>query len=77
MLHLNEEGVEVLKLRYENNYRELYWDNYDVVLWNKNPNGFNSIKGLFRKDSWGLAQKISINNNGMWEFPRSYVKHFR
>ena len=77
MLHLNQEGVEVFISRYKNNHRESYWDNYGLVLWDKNPNGFNHIKGLFRKNAWGLAEKFQVNNNGIWVLPKRYVRYFR
>lgn len=77
MLHLNTKGVEVFISLYKNNNRESFWDNYDLVLWDKNPNGFNHIKGLFRKDSWGISNRFQVNNEGVWILPVKYVKHFR
>lgn len=63
--------------RYTSNVQESFWDNYDLVIWNKNNNGFTNIKGLFRNNSWGLMDKISINDQGVWKLSKKYVKYFR
>lgn len=63
--------------RYTSNVQESFWDNYDLVIWNKNNNGFTNIKGLFRNNSWGLMDKISINDQGIWKLSKKYVKYFR
>lgn len=57
--------------------QESFWENYDLVIWNKNNNGFTNIKGLFRNNSWGLMDKISINDQGIWKLSKKYVKYFR
>ena len=54
-----------------------YWENYDLIIWRKDPSGYTNIKGLFRNDSWGTAEKISVNNCGVWELPNKYVKYFK
>lgn len=77
MLNLTLKGVEVFMKRYNTSNQESYWDNYDLVIWKKDTNGFTNIKGLFRKDSWGVSEKISVNNDGMWRLPKKYVKHFK
>lgn len=77
MLYLNEDGVEVFISRYKSNNRESYWDNYDLVLWNKTPNGFSHAKGLFRKNAWGMFERFQVNSRGLWVLPKKYVKHFR
>lgn len=63
--------------RYRSNLQESFWENYDLVIWNKNNNGFTNIKGLFRNNSWGLMDKISINDQGIWKLSKKYVKYFR
>lgn len=77
MLNLTEKGVDVFIKRYRSNLQESFWDNYDLVIWNKNNNGFTNIKGLFRNNSWGLMDKISINDQGIWKLSKKYVKYFR
>jgi len=77
VLNLTLEGVEVFMRRYNTSSQESYWDNYDLVIWKKDKNGFTSIKGLFRKDNWGVSEKISVDQNGMWRLPKKYVRHFK
>jgi len=43
----------------------------------KNAQGFTDVKGLFRNNSWGIAEKFSVGDNGMWKLPVKYVKHFK
>ena len=74
MLKLNEIGVNLLIKRAKD--VTPYWDNYDLVIWKKDPSGFTSIKVLFR-NTWGIAERISVNNEGVWELPKKYVKYFK
>ena len=76
MLYLNQAGVEVLINRFKSKTKDAYWENYDLVLWNKDHNGYTNKKGMF-KNAWGIAEKISDNNNGTWVLPRKYVKYFK
>jgi hypothetical protein len=32
---------------------------------------------VYRNNSWGIANTISINNNGVWTLPIKYVKYFK
>jgi hypothetical protein len=75
MLNLTELGVEVFIKKASNIVP--YWDNYDLVIWKKDINGFTNIKGIFKQDTWGTAERISVNNNGIWKLPTKYVKHFK
>lgn len=43
----------------------------------KDSSAFTSIKGMFKNNSWGKAERISVNNIGVWELPRKYVKYFK
>ena len=74
MLNLNELGVEVFMRRAHN--LNPYWDNYDLMIWKKDSNGFSSIKGIF-KDGWGTAERIVVNGDGIWKLPIKYVKYFK
>lgn len=75
MLKLNESGVNLFIKRAKNIYP--YWDNYDLVIWRPNNSGFTNIKGLFKNNKWGIAERISVNSNGVWELPKKYVKYFK
>lgn len=77
MLHLTLKGVEIFIERSKTKSQESYWDNYDLMIWKKDNGGFSSVKGMFRKDSWGIADRISVNEQGVWKLPAKYVKHFK
>ncbi len=77
MLNLTEKGVEVFIKKYKSDKQESFWDNYDLIIWNKNNSGFTNIKGLFRNNSWGLADKISVSDQGVWKLSKKYVKYFK
>jgi hypothetical protein len=76
LLNLTELGVEVLikKNKYKN--VNAFWDNYSLVVWQKDNSGFTSSKGMFN-GSWGVAEKFSVNNDGVWKVPLKYVKFFK
>ena len=77
MLNLTLKGVEVFMERSKTKSQESFWDNYDLIVWKKDHSGFTSIKGMFRKDSWGVAERVSVNEKGIWKLPKSYVKYFK
>ena len=77
MLHLTLKGVEVFMERSKTKSQESFWDNYDLVVWKKDQSGFTNIRGMFRKDSWGIAERVSVNEKGIWKLPKSYVKYFK
>jgi len=76
MLHLNERGVDVFINKYKSITNDAYWNNYDLIIWKKNNNAFCNIKGIFNK-TWGMADKVSVDNKGMWVLPKQYVKYFK
>ena len=75
MLKLNELGVELFIKRAKD--ISPYWDNYVLIIWRKDPSGFTNIKGLFRNNSWGITEKVSVNSTGVWELPKKYVRYFK
>lgn len=77
MLHLNLRGVDVFIDRSNKKKLDAFWQNYDLVIWHKNNGGFSDIKGMYRKDAWGIAEKISVNEKGIWILPKKYVKYFK
>jgi hypothetical protein len=77
MLYLNPLGVEVFIKKARSNNVDPHWDNYDLIIWKKNSNGYTSKNGMFRKNAWGIADRVSINNQGIWKLPKQYVKHFK
>ena len=47
------------------------------MLWKKNHSGFFNVKGLFRKNSWGIVEKFSMTNDGTWVLPKKYVRYLK
>ena len=77
MLNLTLKGVEVFIKRSKTKSQESYWENYDLLIWKQSAGGFTDVKGMFRKNQWGVAEKISVNENGIWKLPVKYVRHFK
>lgn len=77
MLYLNEIGVDLFIKKFKSMTKEAYWENYDLVIWNKDYSGFTNKKGVFRQNVWGIADRISVNNKGTWVLPKKYVKYFK
>jgi hypothetical protein len=77
VLHLNEKGADLLKMRASTSSLDIFWDNYDLVLWKKNNNGFTDKKGMFRKGTWGIATRLRMTQYGTWVLNKKYVKYFK
>lgn len=77
MLHLNELGAEIFINRAKKKSLDTYWDNYDLIIWKKNHSGFTDLKGMFRNNSWGIAETVKVNDDGIWKLSKKYVRHFR
>lgn len=77
MISLTQKGVDVFISRYKTASQNSYWENYDLVIWKKNINGYTSIKGSFQDNSWGISDRVSVNNQGIWKISSKYVKYFK
>jgi hypothetical protein len=77
MLNLNLQGVEIFIKKSQSEKLNSFWENYDLLIWNKNTNGYTSKNGMFRMNSWGTAERIVVNENGVWKLPIKYVKYFK
>ena len=77
MLNLTLKGVEVFIQRSKTKSQESFWENYDLLIWKQSAGGFTDTKGMFRKNQWGVTERISVNENGIWKLPTKYVRHFR
>lgn len=77
MLNLTLKGVEVFMKRSKTKSQESFWENYDLLIWKQSAGGFTDTKGMFRKNQWGVAERISVNENGIWKLPIKYVRHFK
>lgn len=77
MLHLNLLGVDILIKKSKSSSTDSFWENYDLVIWHKNNGGFSDTQGMYRNNTWGIAERISVNNNGIWILPKKYVKYLK
>jgi hypothetical protein len=77
MLHLYENGVEILRKKLNDKKFESYWNNYSFIVWKKDHGGFSNTKGVFRNDSWGIVDEFSVTSRGTWELPLKYVRYFK
>ena len=77
MLNLTLKGVEVFMKRSKTKNQESFWENYDLLIWKQSAGGFTDTKGMFRKNQWGVTERISVNENGIWKLPTKYVRHFK
>jgi hypothetical protein len=73
MLNLTERGVEIL-IKRSNNF---YWNNYNLIAWEKNSSGYFNLKGIYRNNSWGIANEFPVNSKGIWSIPLKHVRHFK
>ena len=77
VLHLTMQGVEIFINRSQTKVQKSFWDNYDLVIWKKDYNGYSDTSGMFHDNQWGKAEKISVSREGIWELPKRYVKYFK
>lgn len=77
MLHLYENGVEILKNKINSKKIECYWNNYNFIVWKKDQGGFSNTKGVYRNNSWGIVDEFPVSQKGTWILPLKYVKYFK
>jgi hypothetical protein len=77
MLHLYENGVEILRKKLNEKKLESYWENYNLIIWKKDSGGFSNTKGVYRNNNWGIAHEFSVTSKGTWELPLKYVRYFK
>jgi hypothetical protein len=69
-------GVEVFINRVKTKNQEAFWNNYDLIIWKKNSDGYIEKNGMFR-NGWGMTETITVNEKGIWKLPKKYVKYFK
>lgn len=77
MLNLTELGVEVFIRKSQAASLSSFWDNYDLIIWQKDSSGYSDKKGMFLKNLWGKAERISVSDQGIWKLPKKYVRYFK
>jgi len=77
MLNLNLNGVEVFIKKTKSSKINTFWENYDLLIWKKDSNGYTRKDGMFLKNAWGTVERITVNDKGIWKLPKKYVKYFK
>ena len=77
MLYLNEAGINVLIKKNKANAIDMYWNNYSLMIWEKNIGGYSNTSGVYRNSSWGISKIFPITKNGIWELPKKYVTYLK
>jgi len=75
MLNLNERGIEILIKKTKNKKVNMFWNNYDFIIWEKNLNGMYNKNGMYKNNSWGISRRIQVSSDGIWSLPIKYVKY--
>ena len=76
MLHLNLLGAQIFIDRSKAKNQKAFWNNYELIIWKKDASGYTRKDGMFLNE-WGTAEKISVNNEGIWKLPKKYVRYFK
>jgi hypothetical protein len=46
-----------------------WWDNYDIIIWKKNPGAWSKKNGKLYNGKWGNIIRIPISSEGTWRMP--------
>ncbi len=46
---------------------DVRWDGWDLVFFRPSPKGIFSREGAFRNGVWGFDNRVSVNEQGVWE----------
>jgi hypothetical protein len=49
---------------------DLEWDGWNVIKYTKDPNGFSSVDGVFRKGMWFKKRVFPLTEKG-WAVPEN------
>lgn len=44
----------------------IYWDGYDICIFEKDHNAYYNNKGIFKNGLYGFERKFSINEEGLY-----------
>lgn len=54
------------------NYDNLFWDGWDLVVVNPKINGYTKVSGIFHKGQWCVRKVIKTDARGLYEVPQRY-----
>lgn len=49
----------------------VWWENYDIVIWTPTYTGWSKKNGKFHNGQWGIAKRVAVNTSGLWKVPTS------
>lgn len=55
----------------------VFWDGYNIVVFNPKADGYFRPDGIYRDDTWGVGYTIYLTENGDWVIPRKYERLFK
>ena len=57
MLNLNLQGVEIFIKKAQTEKINTFWENYDLLIWNKNINGYTAKTACFERIHGGRQKE--------------------
>jgi len=54
------------------NYDNLFWDGWDLVVVNPKINGYTKVSGIFFEGKWCVRKVIKADVQGLYEVPQRY-----
>lgn len=48
---------------------QVFWENYDIVIWQEKPAGYMVKNGMFHNGSWGTIRRVKVSDRGTWRLP--------
>jgi hypothetical protein len=46
-----------------------WWENYDLIIWKKNPGAWSKKNGKMYNGNWGTILRIPVSTEGTWRVP--------
>jgi len=56
---------------------DLRWDGWDMVFFRPDERGVYSKDGAYRNGQWGFENRVTVNENGIWEIDYRNVRRTR
>ena len=51
------------------NGKDVFWDGWDIVIFDKKPGAIMVKNGMFRNGAWGTTRRVKVTDNGTWRLP--------
>ena len=56
------------------NGTQVFWDNYDLIIWKPERSGYTRTNGMLRDGDWGIHERVRLNSRGRYSVPEFYAK---